>query len=719
VRKINRRGAALVVRVLALIGLGFVLSACLGPGEPDPTGRNPFGSLDRIVADGDGVRLQGWTIDPSTSEPVVVTAWRDGKRVDAVADLPRPDVGAAYPGYGDRHGFDFRVPNLPRGRHTICAAVDNVGPGEHTRVLGCGDIDVTWSPYGRWDVLSGGSDGRIRMSGWAYDPDAGRPVRVGAVLDGAMLAVVDATPGFSIDAAASPGWHDVCLVMGNAGHGSDTWLGCQQVYVPPPAADRRPVAALSAVEPTSRTSLRVSGIAADPDTAAPLQVRLRLTGPGTDRTVTVATGAGGAFTGTFNGLGDGAYKVCPTALDAPTVPMWPGSITGDRVVPCGSAVLGLDGLGTTGEPTWLTDVAPPAGHPNARVERDGGVSVQLFDGNVLWVFGDSLERDAQNRDLYFRNNTAALGAAGSTTITRDAVVGGAPVEFVTPSPSHAAAMACPADKPVTGLWPMSASAGTTSGSTQRVVLFFANICLGGPGQFEDRGVSVVEWTYVAGATTPGTVLRGQILTEFLFGTSQPAWGTASWTQREAGVDVVYGYDCESPAPTGGVQFPNAWGPCTVGRVPAANAHLAGSWTWWNGTSWSANRANAAPMAGIPEPSPSTDSKAPVAALNVAYDPNFGRYLMSYSPWPGYTNEIFVRVARTPVGPWSEPVTFRAPGCDDSIGSQRYFCYAGASHVALSGPGNLGLGFFDQLVAPSPPRGAYRAMQAPFVVAPLG
>jgi hypothetical protein len=382
-------------------------------------------------------------------------------------------------------------------------------------------------------------------------------------------------------------------------------------------------------------------------------------------------------------------------------------------------VLGPDGLGTTGEPTWVTDVAPPPGHPNATVERDGGVSVRLFDGNVLWVFGDSIQRNAQNQDLYFRNNTAALAAAGSTTVTRDAAVGGAPVEFVTPSPSHALAMGCPADKPTRGLWPMSASAGTASGSSQRVVMFFANICLGGPGQFEDRGVSVVEWTYVAGATTPGTVLRGQVLTEFLFGPGQPAWGTASWTQREGGQDLLYGYDCQSPAPTGGVLFPNAWGPCTVGRAPAATAHVVGSWTWWNGSDWSTDRAAAAPMAGIPGPSPSTDSKAPVAALNVAYDPTFGRYLMAFSPWPGYTNEIFVRVARTPVGPWSEPVTFRAPSCDDSIGASRYFCYAGGSHLALSQPGSIGLGFFDQLVSPTPPRGMYRAMQAPFVVAPLG
>ena len=75
-------GTGLIVLVLVAL-----LTSCLGPSDPDPTGNNPFGSLDSMVADGDGVRMRGWAIDPSTAEPVTVRAWRDGKRVDAAGNL--------------------------------------------------------------------------------------------------------------------------------------------------------------------------------------------------------------------------------------------------------------------------------------------------------------------------------------------------------------------------------------------------------------------------------------------------------------------------------------------------------------------------------------------------------------------------------------------------------------------------------------------------------
>ncbi len=721
-------GTGLIVLVLVAL-----LTSCLGPSDPDPTGNNPFGSLDSMVADGDGVRVRGWAIDPSTAEPVTVSAWRDGKRVDAVANLERPDVGQVYPGSGARHGFDFRYGGLAPGTHTICVAVDNVGPGEHTRVLGCADVNVTWSPHGRWDELSV-ADGRARVAGWARDPDSSAPIQVGVVLDSALVSVVragldasvvpsatdlGAGRGFALEFPAAPGQHEVCVVMGNVGHGVDTWLDCRKLQVPEPAPDRRPVGSLSSVQPASRTSVRVRGSAADPDTTGSVQVSLRVRGAGADRTVTTATGAGGEFDVTVTGLRDGSHSLCPVIGDVATVPSWPGATTGDRVLPCGSAVLGVDGLGTTGAPTLTGSVGPPAGHTNERVDRDGGISVELYDGTVLWLFGDSLERDAAGNDLYFVHNSAALAASSEPAVTRDAVVGGAPVEFVTPSAQHAAAMGCPPDRPVSGLWPMSASAGARTGSTQRVIAFFANMCMGGPGEFEDRGVAVVEWTYRVGSTQPGSVLTGTVIEDFLFDVDSPEWGSASWTRSESGHDMVYGYDCGSPEPTGSVQFPNEWGSCTVGRVAAVDVDDGSAWQWWNGSSWSTDPAAAASMLGIPDPSPTTDSKAPVAAFNVAWDPALDRFVMAYSPWPGYTSEVMLRVARTPTGPWSEPVSIAMSGCQDSIGPVGYFCYAAGAHTALGTPGQIGLGLYDQLVSAAPLRGSYRYTRVPFVVSALG
>jgi hypothetical protein len=267
------------------------------------------------------------------------------------------------------------------------------------------------------------------------------------------------------------------------------------------------------------------------------------------------------------------------------------------------------------------------------------------------------------------------------------------------------------------MWPMSAVAVPAPGGTERVVAFFANMCLGGPGRFDDRGVAVVEWTYDPADPPVDRAIRGTVVEQFLFEVDEPQYGSASLLLDVDGTTYVHTYDCGSPtpAPPPAIQFPNEWGRCTVARVPPASVTDLGAWQWWDGTGWSSDPERAVTMEGIPEPSPSTDSKAPVAAFNVAMDPVTGVFVMAYSPWPGYTAEVFLRVAGSPMGPWTEPVTVRMPGCDERIGTTGYFCYAGAMHGFLSGPGRIGLGYYDQLVGVAPPRGAYLSTSVPFAV----
>jgi hypothetical protein len=52
------------------------------------------------------------------------------------ADVMRPDVGAAFPGYGSTHGFDLTIGSVSRGGHVICIYGLNVGPGGHA-LVGC------------------------------------------------------------------------------------------------------------------------------------------------------------------------------------------------------------------------------------------------------------------------------------------------------------------------------------------------------------------------------------------------------------------------------------------------------------------------------------------------------------------------------------------------------------------------------------------------------
>ena len=53
------------------------------------------------------------------------------------ATAARPDVGSAYPGAGNAHGFDVAVPRQGTGTNTVCVyAIDTVAPGSNV-LLGC------------------------------------------------------------------------------------------------------------------------------------------------------------------------------------------------------------------------------------------------------------------------------------------------------------------------------------------------------------------------------------------------------------------------------------------------------------------------------------------------------------------------------------------------------------------------------------------------------
>lgn len=86
------------------------------------------------------------------------------------------------------------------------------------------------------------------------------------------------------------------------------------------------------------------------------------------------------------------------------------------------------------------------------------------------------------------------------------------------------------------------------------------------------------------------------------------------------------------------------------------------------------------------------------------DAAHGAYVMAYSPWPGFTDRLHVRVATAPEGPWTAPVGVLLPGCGGTVAGVTYACYAGTTQPAFSGPGLLGLGYYDQLVRVGPSAG---------------
>ncbi|MGC1511452.1 MAG: M23 family metallopeptidase [Acidimicrobiales bacterium] len=97
---------------------------------------DPWGNLDRVERQGSVITLGGWATDPDTRAPISLHVYLDGVYAgSAGADVPRPDLPASYPRYGERHGFEFDLP-VTAAPHTACVYAINQGPGRNT-LVGC------------------------------------------------------------------------------------------------------------------------------------------------------------------------------------------------------------------------------------------------------------------------------------------------------------------------------------------------------------------------------------------------------------------------------------------------------------------------------------------------------------------------------------------------------------------------------------------------------
>jgi hypothetical protein len=212
-------------------------------------GGNPFGRVDRLAPSWVlPTEVHGWAIDPDTADPITVHMYVDNRFAgSAVANRSRPDVGRAFPGYGDRHGYHLRLPRLPRGPHRACVYGINVGTGNRNPLLGCINYTVPGGiPFGVLDRVRVRA-GRAEVQGWTIDPDTASPIAVHVYvndrLTGFALANVSrpdvgrAFPGygdrhgFNLTAGGlRSGVNRVCVFAINVGFGNrNPLLGCASV----------------------------------------------------------------------------------------------------------------------------------------------------------------------------------------------------------------------------------------------------------------------------------------------------------------------------------------------------------------------------------------------------------------------------------------------------------------------------------------------------------
>lgn len=205
----------------------------------------PFGSFDGIQDLGGAIRAVGWAIDQNLRDGVEARIFVDQRpMVTTMANLSRPDVGAAYPYYGSDHGFDVTIDCEP-GRHVVCVLAADQGSGA-VKFLAFTTVEVQ-GPLGNVERISA-APGSVSVTGWVVDPlRPATPATVRLSIDGATVLqaptgiarpdVVASVPGahggagYTATVPAASGPHQVCLDL-VYDSGRTARLGCSEVIVP-------------------------------------------------------------------------------------------------------------------------------------------------------------------------------------------------------------------------------------------------------------------------------------------------------------------------------------------------------------------------------------------------------------------------------------------------------------------------------------------------------
>jgi GH25 family lysozyme M1 (1,4-beta-N-acetylmuramidase) len=299
----------------------------------------PTGNFESVISTGPGaIRASGWAVDPDTTSALEIDVFVDDVFVKRGATgQARPDVATAFPGATGQAGFSIDVFGVSGGSHKVCVRAVNAGAVQTRVSVGCRTVAVPGgNPIGNFDFARAGF-ATMNLVGWVLDPDTANPVAVHVYVDGqwggaytadanrpdvgAAYQGVGPNHGFHLSIRVPGGVHTACVYAINVGIGTTNPLvGCRTLTISSTPG--------GSIDWSARAfgHLGISGWAIDPDTNAP--VKVRVTVDGTVLTTITADGSRPDVGAAFPGVGDlhgyshvwpapaGPARVCLTILNA-------------------------------------------------------------------------------------------------------------------------------------------------------------------------------------------------------------------------------------------------------------------------------------------------------------------------------------------------------------------------------------------------------------------
>jgi hypothetical protein len=264
---------------------------------------NPVGSLDVVRQAPGEVAVYGKAADPNSPAPIGVDVYANGKRLTYRMTANAP-VNGQY-----RHYYP-----LAAGAYTICAVAVNVSWGQNTE-LGCRKITLDFDPVGALTSLKA-VPGGFTLTGWTSDPDTTAPISVGIALDGSKIGQAVANRAgashsghdFTVTYHVAAGTRTICGYAYNVLFGASRSIGCRAITL-----DYSPRVSITHLDQTI-TGLRVIGLAQDPDTNAPVPVKLSLDGVNAPLVTANLDTSGHAYARSFS-AGPGTKTVCAVAMN--------------------------------------------------------------------------------------------------------------------------------------------------------------------------------------------------------------------------------------------------------------------------------------------------------------------------------------------------------------------------------------------------------------------